>query len=379
MGEDSAGPSASALASLSPSGAPPVSPADSIPLGPPKRFAAPDGLRLKDLAVAKTRVFAIVEPVAGGDRELRVGEVAGEALTWRDRVVLRLPSDAASAFDPEFAEGASMGRVAVARRGTDWHASFLVVDESNGRWKKEEAVPPWRRDGAGGFEFEYGTPSIVRGDELFMLSFPGARIDHGTKQTESSSAFLHFHHDAAGWHGAAIPFVSAATDLGWSIVFAPDGASVGVLTEHGPARALDLYRRDGSSFVPTSSLDLPADTATVIRSRSRLVALGREITVFKEAGAGWVEERRIRLPDSESTAKGQATGLVPIVSNDRLIAQRADGWLFDLDLAGEGRVRRLLFPKEIDARKITNLSIEQDRLWGLSGNDQVVAWAMPAL
>ena len=349
-----------------------------LPIGEPTRAPGPEGFDIASLAVVGSRLF-VGGSAPGTGPAVRGGERRCGSLEWPDRISLHGESDPELEYDPKLTLDVSSGttRLAVARRGESWHASLLVLEEANGRWTRREALPPWRDSGADGFEFDYGSPLVLRGDELFTLASPGSRIEHDREPSESSSTFLHFRRNERGWRAAPLPFFPDATELWWGIALTPDGSTLGLLTEHGSDGChVDLYQRDGPTFRATLSLAVPGTPSDVVCTSSRMVVTARQIVVLRRREGRWSEERRIELPDTERTAAGIGTHLTPIGAPDRLIVRRAEPALFDVDVEGSGIVRPIELPSGLEVRRLGAMALDGSRLFAVRGRE-ILWWFHP--
>ena len=350
-------------------------PGTSLRLGEPARANAPDGLVLTALAVSGSRIF-VAGREAGGAPVVRVGELGNGSIAWTDRIALRLDSDADVEIEPElWVDKLSRTRLAVARRGQDWHASLLVIEETSQGWTRREALPPWRTEGGGGFEFEYGSPTVLRGDELFTLTFPGATLERG-RLGEASSTLLLFRQDD-GWRPTVLPLADGATELGWGLAVTPDGATLALVAAHGSdGHHLDLYARAGAGFEPTQTVALSGPPwMSVVSTSSRLVVVTRALVVLREHDGRWSEERRLALPDTEETARGVGSHLTPIASGDRLFVWRADRTLFAVDLGASRAVRPVELPAGVERRALRAWALSGPRLVALHGGE-ILWWSL---
>lgn len=350
-------------------------PGPSLRLGEPARADAPDGLELTALAVSGSRIF-VAGDEAGGAPVVRVGELGPGSVAWSDRIALRLDADADVEIEPElWVDERSRTRLAVARRGQDWHRSLLVIEETSQGWTRREALPPWRTEGAGGFEFEYGSPTVLRGDELFTLTFPGATLDRG-RLGEASSTLLLFHGDGSG-RPTVLPFAEGATELGWGLAVTPDGATLALVAAHGSdGYQIDLYARGGTGFEPTQSVAVSGPPWTsVVSIGSRIVVVARALVVLREHAGRWSEERRLALPDTEETARGVGSHLTPIASGDRLFVWRADRTLFAIDLAAPHAVRTVELPADVERRALRAWAVSGPWLVALHGGE-ILWWSL---
>lgn len=319
----------------------------------------PEAFRVKH--VAATGEAVLVSGFARGQTapSVWVGrvEATGE-LRWLERLTVGGHVDEETEPALSADERGGVLRVAVSRRGEHWHDAPLVFQRSStGKWATPAPLRlPWDRAdrGTSGYEFELGYPLLVRGDELFTMTFPGAPVSRG-RLGEASSTVLHAREGEGAWPSAALPFAEGAAQLGWHLALSSDGAVLFVGTEHrDKAQHLDLYVRSSPSapFAFPRSLRVAAppqrlfDVAFV--GPSLVVATSEHLAVYEGRAGEWGESRRVVLPSTEAVKKGVGASLalldVPVavraggVAARAAYVSRADGARFLVSPAGRVRV-----------------------------------------
>lgn len=344
--------------------------------GNPVRALGPPDFSISSLAVSGPRI------VAGGNGpgntpQVRVGTLRADSIEWGHAIELRQPSDPELEYSPEVAlDTSTRQRIAVARRGESWNESLLVFEELHGTWVRREALPPWRTSGADGFEFEYGSPLVMHGDELFTLSSPGSEFEGQKKLGESSSTLLRFQRTEQGWHGTPLPLNRSVVMLWWGVALTPDGSTLALLTRHrGGGYFVDLYLRAGSGFQIGPSISVSGTPSGVACTRSRVVVTSGQVVVLARDQHGWSLERSIRLPDTEWTVVGRGTHWSPFADGHQLVVRRADPALYLVDVERSGAVRQIVLPSGIDVKSLGAMAFNESRLFAVLG-PEILWWSI---
>jgi hypothetical protein len=358
--------------------APSVELAPPLDLGEPTRVAVPDGFAIHSFAFAGTRLFAAGTDARG--KLVRVGDVRGSTIAWGERVALPRKRDSFNDYRPEIVVDATptgLVRLAIARNAEDWHETLLVLEETERGWARHHALPPWAAPAQvdGGFEFGYGSPHDLRGDELVTTSMSGSDIRPYRPGREANTTLLYFRRDANGWNPTVLPFADGATSLGWGIAISTDGDAIALMTEHGTEERADLYRREGTSFVPSVSLPIPGRAEGIVRTGSRMIVRADALVVLARGEQGWNEERRIASPDGPPPDHGWASAFA---APDRLLAMLRDGRLFQIDVEGDAAVRPMVFPAGVAPERHRKWAASASHLLGLD-RDDLLLWALPPM
>ena len=232
-------------------------------------------------------------------------------------------------------------------------------------------MPPDARSGSGGFEFEYGTPNILRGRELFALASPGGEIVPG-ESDEANPKLLHYRRQNDQWRAAVLPFAPGAAHAWWGLTLTPDGETLALTTQHNAGYHIDFYQRKSETFRYTVSLPLSmgANGNELICTASHIVASGpNQVVVFGQRSGHWSEERRIQLPSPRIAGRG--TNVSMVSSGEWLVLSRADKTLWQVD-AKSGKVAPVFLPPGMHISKRYILALHGSRLFMLHG--KTISW-----